>query len=177
MIDAKSYGQALYELSAEAGIEESVRAQLAVICEALEAQPSYMNLMDTPAVGSEEKCRLLKEAFDGAQELLCNFLCILCEKRSFYSLPACKRTFDTAYDEAHSILRATALTACPMEDRQKEALIKKLSAMTGKTVELENRVDPTLIGGIRLRYGGVQLDDTIRSRLDTLRRSLGDAII
>jgi F-type H+-transporting ATPase subunit delta len=64
-----------------------------------------------------------------------------------------------------------------MEDRQKEALIKKLSAMTGKTVELENRVDPTLIGGIRLRYGGVQLDDTIRSRLDTLRRSLGDAII
>ncbi len=177
MIDAKSYGQALYELSAEGNIEESVREQLRVICEALEAQPSYMTLMDTPAVGSGEKCRLIKEAFTGAEELLQNFLCILCEKRGFYALPTCKKAFDNAYDRAHSILRATALTACPMEARQKEALVRKLSAMTGKTVELENRVDPTLIGGVRLRYGGVQLDDTIRSRLDTLRRSLAEAII
>ncbi len=177
MIDAVSYGQALYELSAESSVADAVRDQLLVICEALEREPSYRNLMDTPAVSSEEKCSLIKEAFAGAEELLCNFLCILCEKRSFYSLPACRRAFDAAYDEAHAILRATALTARPMEDRQKEALTKKLSAMTGKTVELDNQIDPTLVGGIRLRYGGVQLDDTIRSRLETLRRSLGDAII
>ena len=177
MIDAISYGRALYELSAEEGIEESVRDQLRVICEALEREPSYRNLMDTPAVSSEEKCCLLREAFAGAEELLCNFLCILCEKRSFYSLPACTKAFGAAYDEAHSILRATALTACPMEERQKAALVKKLSAMTGKTVELDNRIDPALIGGIRLRYGGVQLDDTIQSRLDTLRKSLAEAIV
>ena len=49
--------------------------------------------------------------------------------------------------------------------------------MTGKTVELENRVDPDLIGGIRLRYGGVQLDDTIQARLETLRKALAEAIV
>lgn len=177
MIDAASYGRALYELSAEGGTESAVREQLRLICRALEAQPSYIRLMDTPAVGSAEKCRLLKEAFAGAEELLCNFLCILCEKRGFYSLPACKKAFEAAYDEAHSIVRATALTAVPMEQRQKEALVRKLSAMTGKTVELDNRVDPALLGGIRLRYEGVQLDDTIQSRLESLRRSLAEAIV
>ncbi len=177
MIDAVSYGKALYELSGEIGKEKAIRQQLSVICEAVEAQPSYMNLMDTPAVDSTEKCRLIGEAFGDAEELLRNFLCILCEKRAFYALPACRRAFEAAYDEAHAIVRATALTAIPMKERQKKALVNKLSAMTGKTVELDNQVDPTLIGGIRLRYGGMQLDDTIRSRLDSLRRSLGDAII
>ncbi len=177
MIDAVSYGKALYEVAGEAGKEEILRQQLSVICEALEAQPSYMNLMDTPALGSGEKCRLILEAFGDAEELLRNFLCILCEKRAFYTLPACKKAFDNAYDEAHAIVRATALTAIPMEDRQKEALIAKLSAMTGKAVELENRIDPDLIGGIRLRYGGVQLDDTIQARLETLRKTLAGAIV
>ena len=177
MIDAVSYGKALYELAEEAGKEKVLRKQLAVICEAVEAEPSYINLMDTPALGSGEKCCLIQEAFAGAEELLRNFLCILCEKRAFYTLPACKKAFDNAYDEAHAIVRATALTAVPMKVRQKKALTEKLSAMTGKTVELENRVDPDLIGGIRLRYGGVQLDDTIASRLEILRKALADAIV
>ena len=177
MIDAGSYGKALYELSAETGKEKALRQQLSVICDAVEAQPAYMNLMDTPALGSTEKCRLIHEAFGKAEELLRNFLCILCEKRAFYTLPACKKAYDNAYDEAHAIVRATALTAVPLEERQKTALIAKLSALTGKTVELENRIDPELIGGIRLRYGGVQLDDTIASRLETLRKSLAEAIV
>ena len=42
---------------------------------------------------------------------------------------------------------------------------------------LTNRVDETLIGGMTLRYGGVQLDDSIRSRLDKLRRSLSETIV
>ena len=177
MIDAVSYGKALYELAEESGRGEILRKQLAVICEAVGEEPSYINLMDTPAVGSGEKCALIREAFSGAEELLQNFLCILCEKRAFYTLPACRKAFDDAYDEAHAIVRATALTAVPLKVRQKKALIEKLSAMTGKHVELDNRIDPNLIAGIRLRYGGVQLDDTIQARLETLRKSFAEAIV
>ena len=177
MIDAAGYGRALYELSAEQGIEKTLGQQLEAVCGALKQEPRYITLMDTPAVGSSEKCAMIQEAFANGEELLRNFLCILCEKRAFYSIFACKKAFDTTYDQAHGILRATALTATPMENRQKDALCKKLSAMTGKVVELENQIDPTLIGGIRLRYGGVQLDDTIQSRLNSLRKALGEAIV
>lgn len=177
MIDGISYGKALYELAEEIGKEKAIRQQLEVICEAVESQKTYINLMDTPALGSGEKCCLIQEAFGNAEELLRNFLCILCEKRAFYSLSVCRKAFNDAYDEAHTIVRATAITAIPLKLRQKKALVDKLSAMTGKTVELENQIDPDLIGGIRLRYGGVQLDDTIQARLETLRKSLADAIV
>ena len=111
------------------------------------------------------------------QPLLLNFLCLLCEKRAYYQFPACADAFDACYDEAHNLLRATAITAVPMQERQKNALREKLAHITGKTVLLTNRTDPALVGGITLRYGGVQLDDSIRARLDKLRRSLSETIV
>ncbi len=177
MINVVDYARALYELAEERGTQERVRQELQVICQALEDKPQYVTLMDTPAVGSKEKGQLLRQAFEGVEEMLLNFLCILCEKRSFYRLAPCAQAYYEAYDETHHILRATAITAAPMKESQCEALKKKLSAMTGKRVELENRIDPGLIGGIRLRYAGIQLDDSIQNRLETLRRSLAETIV
>ena len=61
--------------------------------------------------------------------------------------------------------------------RQREALCARLESLTGKTVSLTCRPDPTLLGGITLRYGGIQLDDSIRSRLERLRRSLSQTVV
>lgn len=177
MIDAAGYGKALFELAAENGSDTQVREELETIRAALRAQPDYVTLLDTPAVAAEEKLRLLREAFAAADPMVLNFLSLLCEKRALYRFSACTDVFNACYDETHGLLRATAFTAVPMQERQCEALKEKLSSITGKTVILTNCIDETLIGGIRLRYGGVQLDDSIRSRLDKLRRSLSDTIV
>ena len=177
MIDAASYGKALFQLVQETGADERVREELELVRSALRQEPSYVTLLDTPAVPKEEKLALVREAFGGVEENLLNFLCILCEKRSMYALPACADAFGRCYDEAHDILRATAVTAVPMTDAQKAALTQRLSAMTGKQAVLTNELDPALLGGITLRYGGVQLDDSIHSRLEQLRRSLRETIV
>lgn len=177
MIDTANYGKALYELAAENGSQERIRAELETVRQALIREPSYVTLLDTPAVASDVKIGLLRQAFDGADAMLLNFLSILCQKRELCSFQACADAFDRCYDEAHGILRATAITARPMSEAQCAALCKKLEAMTGKNVMLENRTDPQLLGGITLRYGGVQLEDSIRSRLEHLRRSLRETIV
>lgn len=177
MIDTAGYGKALFELTAENGDDTQVREELEVIRAAFRQQPDYVTLLDTPAIATEEKLALLREAFGASEPMLLNFLSLLCEKRACYQFSACADVFDNCYDEAHGLLRATAITAVPMQERQKEALTEKLSGITGKTVLLTNCVDETLLGGITLRYGGVQLDDSIRSRLDKLRRSLSETIV
>ena len=63
------------------------------------------------------------------------------------------------------------------EDVMIKNMRRKLSELTGKQVILETQIDADLIGGIRLRYEGVQLDGSLRSRLDALRRNLADAIV
>lgn len=177
MIDAVSYGSAMFRVAAERGNEEQVRQELELIRRALRENPSYVTLLDTPALTVEEKTTLLRESFGDCDPMLLNFLCILCEKHSIFRLDACVEAYGNAFDEAHGILRAYALTAVPMSSEQQQALIGKLRKLTGKRVELTCSVDPALIGGITLRYGGVQLDDSIRGRLDSLRRSLRDTIV
>ena len=177
MIDTANYGKALYQLAAENANAEQVLEELELVREALSRTPAYTTLLDTPAVSTEEKLALLREAFGKMDPMLVNFLSILCEKHSIYQFPACAAAYAECYDEANGIVRATAITAMPMQERQCEALRKKLASITGRTIVLTNRIDPTLIGGITLRYGGVQLDDSIQSRLEGLRRSLRETIV
>ena len=177
MIDTASYGKALYQLAQEEGSDRETLEELDTVCRLLKENPSYTLLLDTPAVSAAEKHDLLRQAFGSFDPMLLNFLCLLCDKRSVYQLPACRTAYQACFDEAHDIVRAEAITAVPMQQRQSLALQKKLEQMTGKNIVLKNSVDPALIGGITLRYGGVQLDDSIQSRLDRLRRSLGEAIV
>lgn len=177
MIDAQGYGKALFELAQENKNEAQVRDELLLVQSVLRKNPEYITLMDTPAVSSQEKCQLLKTAFGSMDTMLQNFLSILCEKRSFFRFNACADAFCLAYDEAHNILRATAITAVAMSKSQEDALRTKLSELTGKKIELTNRVDPAVLGGVTLRYAGVQIDDSIQARLETLRRSLSEMIV
>ena len=178
MIDAAAYGRALFELAAEAGQDETLGEELSRVCGLLEQNSDYVKLMDTPAVPTEEKLGLLRTAFGGAEnELLMNFLSILCEKRAFRCLPDCAAAYVAAGDEAHGRVRATAVTAVPMRPEQLRALTGKLAEITGKTVVLENTVDPAIISGVVLRCGSIQLDDSIKSRLDALRRGLRETIV
>ena len=134
MIDAASYGRALFQLAEEDGCGDGVLEELQLVRRALQENPGYVTLMDTPAVAGPEKHALLLQAFSGASQELRNFLCLLCDRRALWQLPACLTAYEAAYDEAHGILRATAITAVPMQQRQREALCARLESLTGKAV-------------------------------------------
>ena len=177
MIDTASYGKALFQLAEENGNDAQVIEELDSMVAALKANADYVTLLDTPAIPTEEKLGLIKAAFGEADPMLLNFISILCEKHAVYELERCANACRACYDEAHGLMRAEAITAVALTESQHEALQKKLEAITGKKIVLENRIDESLISGITLRYGGVQLEDSIKSRLDTLRRSLSETIV
>jgi len=102
---------------------------------------------------------------------------ILCERRSVYQFSRCAEAFRRLYEDSRGIQRAQAITSRPLTETQLSALQARLEALTGKTIQLENIIDPKLIGGITLRVGGKQFDHSLRSRLDALQSSLGKTIV
>lgn len=173
----KMYGGALYELAAREGLDEAVLEQLAGVCALFAESPRYVKLLALPSVPKAERCAALDRAFRGQVEpYLLNFLKILCEKGEIRALPDCASEYRARYNEAHGILEATAVTAVPLTERQTVALRDKLAALTGKTIALSVRVDPACLGGVRLEVGGTQLDGTVQSRLDALRRRLAATV-
>ena len=105
------------------------------------------------------------------------FLKILMEKGYIRRFHDCVQAYRKLYNEDHGILCVTAVTAVPLNEAQKAKLCGKLSGLTGKTIDLTNRVDPACIGGVRLDYDGKRLDDTVSHRLESLSRLLNNTVL
>ncbi len=177
MISAKEYGRALFLLSEEDGTTEALAEEIRFVKEILREHPRYEKLLDTPAISREEKLLLIDGAFSSLNENLVNLLKILCEKHSVYQFPRIAGAYADLCDEARGIERVEALTAVAMTPKQIEALTKKLSLSTGKTVIVRNTVDPSLLGGVVLRFMGKQLDGSVKARLSALEKSLRETVL
>lgn len=171
----KEYGEALYELCSEENCAQEVLGQLDMVGSLFGAEPKYPRLLQDPALPKEERLQMLDEAFRGnVHPYLLNFLKILCEKSAMETLPGCVDRFRSLYNEAHGLLPVTATSAVALTEEQKRALVEKLSGLTGKTILLENRVDESLMGGVKVQYDGKELDGSVAGRLEALRRVLLD---
>ena len=177
MINAVEYGRALFMLTEEVGNTENVREDVNVLIAVLKENPDLVNLLDTPAVSKDERLGVIDAALASLDENLTNLIKILAERREAHSLHKVLDAYLAIYDEARGIERVEAVTAVPLTDGQTERLKAKLEKQTGKTVIIKNTVDPSILGGIKLRYMGIQLDGSLKSRLDSFERVLTDMII
>ena len=175
---AKMYGGSLYDLAAEEGLETRILGELDEVQQLLKQNPDYLRLLSTPSIPKKERCGLLDEALRGQVHLyVLNFLKILCEKGTLRELSGCARAYRIRYNQAHGILEATATTAVAMTEQQAKSLHEKLEKVTGKHIDLKTKVEPAVLGGIRLDIEGTELDGTVRNRLAGLRSSIAAATL
>ena len=159
---ARMYGGSLYDLAAEEGLETRILGELEEVNALFKANPDYLHLLSIPSIPKKERCGLLDEALRGQVHLyVLNFLKILCEKGTLRELGGCTRAYRIRYNEAHGILEATATSAIALTKEQTAALHQKLEALTGKTIDLQTKVDPAVLGGIRLDIDGTELDEAV----------------
>ena len=177
MINAVEYGRALFMLTEEVGNTEKVREDVHILLAVLKENPDLVNLLDTPAVSKDERLGVIDAALASLDENLTSLVKILAERREAHSLSKVLDAYLAVYDEARGIERVEAVTALPLTEAQTERLKAKLEKQTGKTVIIKNTVDPSILGGIKLRYMGIQLDGSLKSRLDSFERVLTDMII
>lgn len=172
------YGQALYSLCHEEGLSETVLAELTVLNASFTQTPDFVRLLSSRALSKAERCSILDNSFRGhLHPYLLNFLKILTEKGYIRHFADCYAAYRDCYNNDHNILPVTATTAEALTQDQLQRLTEKLSRLTGKTVQLYNRIDSAVIGGMRLDYDGKRLDDTIANRMDSIRNLLKNTVL
>ena len=175
---AREYGAALYQLAAEEQLEEQLLEESAVLAGQFQENPDYVELLSTPVLPKAQRLQIVDEAFRGKiHGYLLNFLKILVENGTANQFVLCQQQYESLYNKAHGIEKATAVTAMPLSDALCEKLKAKLEQVTGKQVILSNRVDPRVLGGVRIEMDGKLLDDSLRTRLETIRHNLLETIV
>ena len=82
------------------------------------------------------------------------------------------------HPETQSCIATPAPDKYPMTgETSHKVTVGVFDCMTGKTILLANRVDPTCLGGVRLDYDGQRLDDTVSHRLDSVRELLKNTVL
>ena len=172
------YGEALYDLARAEGLSVQILQQLGALSQSFEEEPDFLRLLSAPGLNKQERCAVLDESLKNrVHPYVLNFLKILTEKGYARQFSECVKAYREHYNADNGILPVVAVTATALSGQQTRRLTEKLSQLTGKTVELTNRIDTSVIGGIRLQYDGKQLDDTVQHRLTAIRDTLKNTVL
>jgi len=172
------YGQSLYALAKDEGLEEQLLRELSVLEAAFDETPAFLKLLTSHNIALQERLGILEESFrDKVHLYVLNFLKLLTEKSHIGQFSQCCKAYRAQYNEDRGILEVRVLSAVELREDQKTRLAEKLIAITGKQIALQCRVDPSVLGGVLLRYDGCQIDGTVQGRLDALSKKLKNTAI
>ena len=175
---ARVYGGSLYELAQEEHLEEKILSEMKEIRALFRENPEYPRLLSEPSIPRKERIGLIDAAFGSqAEPYLVNFIKLLCEKNLLREFGGCQEAFQRRYYAAHNIAEAVVTSAASLSKEQEELLKKKLETMSGKTVVMELKTDPSVLAGVRVELDGKLFDGTVKGRLSELSRRISDTVV
>ena len=173
-----NYAEALYSLAKEEALAASILEELDALDTAFVQEPDFLRLLATPSLSKDERFTIIDDSFRGkVHPYVLNFMKILTGKGYVRHFGQCCAAYRQRYNADHGIISVLAVSAVALTDAQREKLQRKLETVTGKTVQLQNRVDPACLGGVRLDYDGRRVDGTVMNRLESIRTMLKNTVL
>jgi F-type H+-transporting ATPase subunit delta len=151
-----------------------LRGELRQLAALVEEQPRLRSATTHPGVGAESRRRAFVAIAEtgGASELLVRLVDLLAARGHLSLLPDLAEVYGARVNTARGIVPAEATGAVALSKEQERALAEALTATAGGELELTTKVDPRVLGGLRVKMGGKTYDGTVRGHLTALRRSL-----
>lgn len=173
---AYRYARSLMDLAQEKGQLQGVNEDMRLVAEACATSIDLRMLLRSPVIKADKKDKVLDRIFAGKiGEMTNRFMGILVRKGREALLPEVARAFTELYQQSQGILTAEVTSAVPLSDsarQQARDLVAK--SHPGKSIQLSEKVDPALIGGLIIRVGDEQFDGSVSRRLHDLRRKFSE---
>ncbi len=175
----KNYGDALFELILEERPDslKEISAELESVNGILSEVPDFIKLSKTPTVSASEKTAIIKEVFFGkVSDYTYRFLMLITENGRLEYFGKISDYFTARCNEKLGIAEVTVVTTAPLSDEAKAKIKLKMTQVTGKTINLKEEIDSSIMGGIVLKYGSKSFDGSVKARLNALKNEIGSVI-
>ena len=171
---ARRYARALFALADETGAVTQIRGELAQIAALFGSDPALRNALFRPLHPVAERRAVLRSVCErlSLSAIVKNFFAYAIDQRRLIDFDAIRAEFESLADAAAGLVKARVTAAAPLDDAQRARLQSALAARTGRNVELDVSVDPSLIGGAVASVGNVVFDGSLRTQLQQLRDTL-----
>lgn len=173
VVVAKRYAEALLQLGNEKATLDALNEEASVVQEAFKQNPKLLAFLTHPGVKNDKKKQFIADVFQGLSTELMNTMKLLAERNRIELMPAIVDYFIEFTNAAKGISKATVFSVRALSDVEIQKLGETFAIRFGKkAIKLENKVDPSIIGGIKLRMGNTIYDGSINGKLKRIERSI-----
>jgi len=170
---SRRYAKALLLIGQEDGQAEKYRDELASIAEMIDGDKQLKVAVSNPVYGTVERRKVLEVVLEkiSPSKVMESFVLLLFDKGRIGFLANISEFYQKLVDEMKGVAHASVVSATKLSSEAIEKIKAVLSQKTGKDVILDVEQDPSLIGGIVTRIGGLVLDGSIKTQLLSMRES------
>lgn len=170
---AKRYATALFQAANQTGQATAIQQELNEIVKVFTGKDGLEQLISSPKLPLAKKKELLTQFFAGANQLILNTLFVLLDAKRFDEVANLVNEYNTLANDASGVAEAQVFSTRPLTDEESASISNTFAHKVGKqSLAIENIIDPSLVGGIRLQIGNQIYDSSIRAKLDRLQREL-----
>ena len=171
---AARYAAALFDLAREDKALGTLEADVNAIDAALADSADLRAVIASPVISRDEQAAAIGAiaARMGLSALVANTLALMAAKRRLFALPQLLADLRGRIAAEKGEVTAEVAVAAPLSADQRNALAATLKASVGKTINLRETVDETLIGGLVVKVGSKMIDTSIRSKLAALQNAM-----
>jgi len=168
---SRRYAQAAYDVAAHHGHIEQWIAQLRSARQVMQ-DTEVGEFFRDPKVGMHEKLRALDTSFDSFDPQVLNLLRILVSRHRASMVGTIADEFEALDRKAKNIAEAEVTVARSLSPEEIQDVTSRLSAATGKTIQISTKVDLAILGGVIVRIGDRLIDASVSGRLQRLRERM-----
>ncbi len=171
---AGRYASALFDLARDQRQIDTVSTSLQTLRQSLDTTPEFKALTTSPLIGRDEASKAIAATAAALKldPITTNFLGVLSRNGRLRQLPEVLRIFSRLAAEHRGETTAEVVSARPLADDQLSALKAKLGDRAGRSINIDARVDPSILGGIIVRLGSQRIDASVRTKLNTLATAM-----
>lgn len=174
-IVAARYAKSLIELAKEQNVLEAVYQDMILFKDTADKNRGLMLALKSPVVRHEKKSGILKALFEARVNPVSYAIFKIITKKNRESiLDEIANEFIKAYNLNQGIQKASVVTTTPLTEELRQQFIEIVKSVTGKTVQLAEKINPAIIGGYVLTIEDRQIDASLRSRLNELKLQLAN---
>lgn len=171
---ATRYAKALIDVASQESDPNLVEQELATVVETMRQHPELRRVMTSPGIPHAARVKVVEALAEAgnAQPVVRKLLVLLADRGRLELLEHILAVYRERLLALRNVVSATVTSATPLPPEKLRALEERLGNLTGKQVQLEAEVDPSLIGGIVTRIGSTVYDGSIRTQLKKMRDAL-----
>lgn len=173
-VAALTYGEALFELALEKNTLNTMAQEAALVKQAIMQNLDLVKLLVHPQISKEEKIQVIETIFRGkVSDDLTGFLVLIVEKDRAAGIVEILNSFLDRAREHEKIGVVFVTSAVTLTQQQKQKVETKLLAVTDYVkLEMNYTIDSSLIGGMVIRIGDRIVDNSIRTKLLSMKQGL-----